>query len=122
MYAQDPSLASKSRFLGRWPFNAYKFIMALYAVFWCVYWPVVERINDGFKLVTHWTFYVSAICELLRGIRELENRTEPIPPLTVTTDRSIQITLYRLELLRNLRVAILYLCDCRINYPSKYLT
>lgn len=60
---KDPSLATKSRFLGQGGFNTYKFLMAVYTVFWCVYWPVGENIHDGYKFVTHWTFYTAAFCE-----------------------------------------------------------
>lgn len=62
---QDPSLASKSRFLGQQGFKWYKFIVAFYFVFWCLWWPLVEGIDDAYKFATYWTFYTAAMCECL---------------------------------------------------------
>lgn len=53
----------KSRFLGQSAFRLYKFILAVYFLFWCVYWPAGEGVTDAGQFVTYWTFYVGAICE-----------------------------------------------------------
>lgn len=58
-------MATKSRFLPQCVFNLYKVALATYFVFWCFYWPAADEIYDGWKYYTHYTFYVTAICERL---------------------------------------------------------
>lgn len=61
--SQDPVRATSSRFISQSGLACYKFILSIYFVFWCFYWPIEENIDDGFKFVTYWTFYVGAFCE-----------------------------------------------------------
>lgn len=63
VHSQDPTLASTSRFLGQQGFIWYKFLISIYFVFWCIWWPLVEEIYDGYKFVTYWTFYMAALRE-----------------------------------------------------------
>lgn len=60
---QDRVLAKTSRLLPQTVFALYKVILAMYGIFWCIYWPAVKHFFV-YKWVTFWTFYVGTVCEL----------------------------------------------------------
>lgn len=60
---QDAERATSSRFLSRCCFISYKVLLTTYSVFWTVYWPVEDNVDNAYLFVTYWTFYTTAICE-----------------------------------------------------------
>lgn len=64
-YMQDPVLASTSRFIGQQSFVVYKAMVAIYFVFWCIWWPVLDGIAI-YEYLTYWSFYLGSACEYAR--------------------------------------------------------
>ena len=62
-HTQDPVRATSSRFLSRCCFISYKVLLTTYFVFWTIYWPTEDNVDDAYLYVTYWTFYITAICE-----------------------------------------------------------
>lgn len=62
---QDPARATTSRFLSPRGFLCYKILATLYFVFWSVYWPVEEKIDDAHEFVTYWAWYMGTVCEFV---------------------------------------------------------
>lgn len=63
--SQDAVRATSSRFLSRCCFISYKMFLTTYFVFWTIYWPTEDNVDDAYLYVTYWTFYITAICEYI---------------------------------------------------------
>ncbi|CAM9688725.1 unnamed protein product [Pylaiella littoralis] len=57
----DPVRATTSRFLSPRSFLCYKILVCVYFVFWSVFWPVGEDVDDAHKFVTYWTWYIATV-------------------------------------------------------------
>jgi len=63
LLVQSPVRATSSRFLSRRGFLLWRILLAAYFLFWSIFWPFVEGVDDAHEFVTYWAWYMATICE-----------------------------------------------------------
>ncbi|CAN0075030.1 unnamed protein product [Scytosiphon promiscuus] len=73
----DPGRAMASRFLSPASFLCYKFLATVYFVFWSIFWPVGEDVDDAHEFVTYWGWYMATIYFLVSTVTAFKSYTSP---------------------------------------------
>ncbi|CAM9172394.1 unnamed protein product [Hapterophycus canaliculatus] len=66
-----------SRFLSPGGFLCYKILATVYFVFWSVFWPAVEGVDDAHEFVTYWGWYMATIYFLVSTFTAFKSFSSP---------------------------------------------